>query len=169
MIRHKKAIEDTIRHIDRERPLFTANIFAGLQKTYAQTLWSTLTTRELQVLKKHYQPVDFTISTYTRNDLLLTSKLNFDTLKVSLVWQVYKANAVIKEGLLSGLQLLPGKEEKVAIPFDLNQYTKDPEVVFKFSMHLAAPKAWAPKEFEVAGEEFTFSQVNGHPILLKNK
>ncbi|WP_378411461.1 beta-galactosidase domain 4-containing protein [Rhodocytophaga aerolata] len=161
----RAAIEDSLKRIDRYRPLFTPQLLAGNGQVHASKGWSKMTDDEHKQLKKNYQPIDIIISSYKSNELLLRSNYSFDTLHVNVVWQVIKSSQVVEKGEISDVSLLPKKEALLALPLDLASYKDKANVKICFQILLATNKRWAPKAFEIASQNFRFTHLKEDYIL----
>ncbi|MDO1451919.1 DUF4981 domain-containing protein [Rhodocytophaga aerolata] len=155
----RAAIEDSLKRIDRYRPLFTPQLLAGTRQVNASKRWSKMTDDEQKQLKKNYQPIDLIISSYKSNELLLRSNYSFDTLHVKVMWQVVKSSQAVEKGEISDVSLLPKKEALLLLPVDLASYKDKADVKISFQILLATNKRWAPKNFEIASQNFRYTHL----------
>jgi beta-galactosidase len=108
--------------------------------------------------KKAYQYVQFTAVNVTNGRVKIRNKYFFTNLnEFDLFWSVLEDGSPIKYGLLEPVDIAPGLEKEIMVPFGELQKKPGAEYWLKFSYRLKDKAAWADKGHEMAWEQLSIA------------
>ncbi|MFC1498723.1 glycoside hydrolase family 2 TIM barrel-domain containing protein [Verrucomicrobiota bacterium] len=110
---------------------------------------------EIWEVKKVYQYVAMTPVDLSNKRINVRNKYFFTNLKsFNMSWVLAEDGVVIQKGALSPLDLMPGQNKDVIIPFRKPSLTPGAEYWIKVSFTLPHDELWASKGHEIAWQQF---------------
>ena len=111
---------------------------------------------ELQEARKVLQPVKIEDVDVAAGRLRLRNAYDFVSLsRLSLSWRLLSDGIEVRSGKYAGsLDIGPGKEREIVLPFDVGQIPARHEGVLEVSLTLRDDQPWASRGHEVAWEQF---------------
>ena len=114
----------------------------------------TITPKTLEV-KKVYQNISVKPVNLLKGEVKIFNKYFFTNLnEFEMTWQLYEDDKVIQNGVDDKISVEPRKEIVVKLPIKKFNTKAGSEYFLNFGFRLKNKKIWAPKDYELAAEQF---------------
>ncbi len=122
---------------------------------------------KLWEVKKVYQNVAFEDANLAEGKVKIRNKFVFTNLsEFEGCWTLLENGVAIEEGALSALDLAPGKETNVTVPFSVPAAKPGAEYRLRLSLVLAQDTSWAKKGHVVASEDLAVPLDLATPTIM---
>ena len=109
---------------------------------------------ELLELKYIIQPVKVTLSDLVSGKIKILNRYEFSNLNILTVdWELLENGKPIQKGLIGKIDLAPGNEKEITVPFKKPILKKQTEYFLNISFKLANAASWAQKGHLVSWEQ----------------
>ena len=111
--------------------------------------------------KYFFQPVEFKAIDLIKGVIQIKNRFFFTNLKnYDIQWSISADGAILQNGKLGTLDLLPGEDSIVIIPIKQIRPTANTEYFLRISFHERVNRLWADAGFEVAKEQFKIPLIS---------
>lgn len=126
---------------------------------------------EINEAKKMQQNV--AVTNPSGSQIKVFNRFFFRDLKdVSMCWNLTENGIVVKSGLIDNLKVTPQDSSQLDLPLNNVQYSAGKNYHLNLSFKLKESTPWAPKDFEIAKEQFSIPAPVGiaeeHPAPAEN-